>query len=245
MFIQEFYSNIHGINTFVPQFAITLTGTRIVVTPDLISEILHVSRVSHPIYPDYQHLRTMSKDELLSQSCKTPFVWGERQNTPCSGFAKDPRFLNMLMTFVLTPLSHYNSIIESRAQLLLSLLEDLSIDFPTHFITSIIDVYQDTMTHNKLIFPSTIMRILRHFSIPIPDSPYFTIIGAISAASVRRSKAQLLLKRPRTKTIDPAAPAVPSTSTPSSSGGGVTLKAIMGQLQRMDTHLDTLSDELC
>ena len=52
MFIQEFYSNIHGINTFVPQFAITLTGTRIVVTPDLISEILHVSRVSHLVYLD-------------------------------------------------------------------------------------------------------------------------------------------------------------------------------------------------
>ena len=149
----------------------------------------------------------------------------------------------MVMAFTPTPLYHYNSITEPC--FLLSLLEDLSIDFPTHFITSIIDVYQDTMTHNKLIFPSTIMRILHHFSIPIPDSPYFTIIGAISAASVRRSKAQLLLKRPRTKTIDPAAPAVPSTSTPSSSGGGVTLKAIMGQLQRMDTHLDTLSDELC
>ena len=189
MFIQEFYSNIHSIDTFVPQFAITLRGTRIVVTPDLISEILHVSRVSHPVYPDCQHLRTMSKDELLSQSCKTPFVWGERQNTPCSGFAKDPRFLNMVMTFVLTPLSHYNSIIESRAQLLLSLLEDLSIDFPTHFITSIIDVYQDTTTHNKLIFSSTIMRILRHFSIPILDSPYYTIMGAISTTSIQRSEA--------------------------------------------------------
>ena len=89
------------------------------------------------------------------------------------------------------------------------------------------------------------MRILHHFSIPIPDSPYFTIIGAISTASVRRSEAELLPKWPRTKTIDPATPAVPSTFGLSSSGGGVTLKAIMGQLQRMDTHLDILSDELC
>ena len=37
----------------------------------------------------------------------------------------------------------------------------------------------------------------------------------------------------------------PSTSTPSSSVGGVTLKAIMAQLQDMDARLDTLSDELC
>ena len=59
------------------------------------------------------------------------------------------------MTFVLHPLSHYNSITEPCAKFLLSLLEDLSIDFP-HFITSIIDVYRDTVTHDKLIFPSAI-----------------------------------------------------------------------------------------
>ena len=37
----------------------------------------------------------------------------------------------------------------------------------------------------------------------------------------------------------------PSTSATSSSTGGVTLKAVMAQFQRMDAHLDTLSDELC
>ena len=93
------------------------------------------------------------------------------------------------MTFVLTSLSHYNSITEPCARFVLSFLEDLFIDFPTHFITSIIDVYQDTTTRDKLIFPSAITRILRHFSIPIPDSPCFTVIGAISAASVRQSEA--------------------------------------------------------
>ena len=96
----------------------------------------------------------------------------------------------MVMTVGLTPLSHYNST-EPHARFLLSLLEDLSIDFPTHFIISIIDVYRDTVTHDKLIFPSAITRILHHFSIPIPVSPFYTIMGAISAASVRRSEAQI------------------------------------------------------
>ena len=64
------------------------------------------------------------------------------------------------MTFVLHPLSHYNFITEPRAQFLLSLFEDLSIDFPSHFILSFIDVYKDTVTRDKLIFPSVIMRIL-------------------------------------------------------------------------------------
>ena len=95
----------------------------------------------------------------------------------------------MVVTFTFTPLSHYNSIIEPRARFLLSLLEDLSIDFLSYFITSVIDVYQDTATHNKHIFPSAITWIFCHFSIPIPDSPYFTTMGAISIGSVRRSEA--------------------------------------------------------
>ena len=53
VFIQEFYSNMHGINTFVPQFTTVLWGTRILVTLDLISEILHVSQVAHLDYPSY------------------------------------------------------------------------------------------------------------------------------------------------------------------------------------------------
>ena len=81
--------------------------------------------------------------------------------------------MNMVMTFVLHPLSHYNSIIEPRARNFLSLLEYLTVDFPSHFILSIIDVYRDTMTHDKLIFPSAIMRLLRDFSVPLHVSNHF------------------------------------------------------------------------
>ena len=133
----------------------------------------------------------------------------------------------MVMTFILTPLSHYNSITKPSAQFLLSLLEDLSIDFPSHFILSLINVYRDTATRDKLIFPSAIMWILHHLSIPYPESSHFIIIGAISAASVRRSKAQLLLKRPCIEMATPLALYVPSTSALSSSSGGVMLAAFL------------------
>ena len=62
----------------------------------------------------------------------------------------------MVMTFVLHPLSHYNSITDPRARFLLSLIEDLTIDFPSHFILTLIDVYKDTTTHDKFIFSSAI-----------------------------------------------------------------------------------------
>ena len=92
----------------------------------------------------------------------------------------------MVMTFVLHPLSHYNFTIESRARFLLSLLEDIFIDFPFYFILSLIDVYRDTATRDKFIFPSAIMGILRHFSISFPVSPHFSVMGAIDAATVRQ-----------------------------------------------------------
>ena len=62
--IQEFYSNMHGFDYSVPQFITCVRGTHIVVTPDLISEVLHVSRVEFTDYPGCEHLKTVSKDEL-------------------------------------------------------------------------------------------------------------------------------------------------------------------------------------
>ena len=37
---------------------------------------------------------------------------------------------------------------------------------------------------------------------------------------------------------------LPSTSTTSAFAGGVTLEAVIAQLQRMDAHLDTLTTKL-
>ena len=158
-----------------------------VVTPEIVSKVLHVPRVAHPDYPGCVRLRIVSKDELASLFCETPSSWGDRQNIPCLAFAKGPRFLNIVMIFVLHPLSHYNTITEPHARFLLSLIKDISIDFSSHFILSLIDVYKDTATHDKLIFSSTITRLIRHFSISYPKSPHFSYMCAIDAATIKRS----------------------------------------------------------
>ena len=98
--------------------------------------------------------------------------------------------MNMVMTFVLHPLSHYNSITEPRARFLLSLLEHLIIDFPSHFILSIIDVHLDSVSRDKLIFRSAIMRILRHFSVQFPSSDHFSVMCAIDYVTIKRSQTQ-------------------------------------------------------
>ena len=138
----------------------------------------------------------------------------------------------MIMTFVLYPLSHYNSITESHARFLLSLLEHLTIDFPFHFIVSLIDVFQDLASRDKLIFTSAITRILRHFFIPFPAFDPFTFMCAIDAATVKHSEAQF---RSRQQDSTPPSWPTPSrsdqpTSAPSSSSSDVSLGDIMAQL---------------
>ena len=190
MLIQEFYSNMHGIDRSVPLFFTRVRGTRIPVTSQLVVDVLHVPRIEFPDYPSCKHLRTVSRDELMSSFCERPTAWGERLFTSCRPFTKGPRFMNMVMTFVLHPLSHYDSITEPCTQFLLSLLEHLNINFPSHFILSIIDVHLDSASCGKLIFPSAITRILRHFSVHFPSFDHFTIMCAIDYATVKRSKAQ-------------------------------------------------------
>ena len=126
---------------------------------------------------------------------------------------------------------------------MLSLLEHLIIDFPSHFILSIIDVYRDTVTRDKLIFPSAIMRILRNFSVPFLVFDHFHVMCAIDVATVKQSEAQLHSRQ--SGSAAPPTPLSPSTFAPSSSAEGVTLDMIMAQLQCMDAQLDTLTDELC
>ena len=136
--------------------------------------------------------------------------------------------MNMVMTFVLHPLSYYNSITKPHARFLLSLLEHLTIYFPSHFILSIIDVYRDTATCDKLIFPLTITWILCHFSVSFPSSNHFPMMCAINYATIKRSEVQFRSRRPGT--IAPPTPSAPSTSTSSSSMSRVTLEDIMTQL---------------
>ena len=114
--IQDFYSNMHGFDFSVPLFSTRVRGTRTVVTSQLVADVLHVLKVEHPNYLSCERLQTMSKDEMIFAFCECPVDWGDRQFTPCRPFAKGPRFMNMVMTFVLHPLSHYNSITESRAR---------------------------------------------------------------------------------------------------------------------------------
>ena len=161
MLIQEFYSNMHEIDRLVPLFFTRIRGTCIPVTPQLVVDVLHVPRIEFPDYPSCERLRTVSRDELLSSFCERPTTWGERLFTSCRPFAKGLRFMNMVMTFVLHPLSHYNSITEARARFLLSLLKHLTIDFPSHFILSIID-------HLSFRYHEDSMSFFRSFSLVRP-----------------------------------------------------------------------------
>ena len=109
------------------------------------------------------------------------------------------------------------------------LLKHLTIDFPSHFILSIIDVHLDSASRDKLIFPSAITRILRHFSIPFPSSDHFSIMCAIDYTTVKHSEAQFRSRQ--TDSASPSSRSAPSRSTPSisipSSSGDVSLGDVL------------------
>ena len=80
---------MHGFDYLVPHFITLVQGTRIVVTLDIVSEVLHVPRVAHPDYLVCDCLRTVSKDEPSSLFYETPSSWSDRQNTLAQALQKD------------------------------------------------------------------------------------------------------------------------------------------------------------
>ena len=74
MIIQEFYSNMHRIDTSIPHFFSRVRGIRIVVTLEIVFEVLYMPRVAHLDYLGCECLRIVSKDELSSLFCETLFL---------------------------------------------------------------------------------------------------------------------------------------------------------------------------
>ena len=91
VFIQEFYSNMHGIDRSVPLFFTHVRGMRIPITPQLVADVLWVPRIEFLDNSSCEHLSTVSRDELMFAFCERPYVWGECQFTPCRPFTKGPR----------------------------------------------------------------------------------------------------------------------------------------------------------
>ena len=81
MIIQEFYSNMYRFDYSMPCFIPHVRGIRIVVIPELISNVLHVPTVEFAGYPGYPHLKTVSKDELILYSIRQPYL-GVNVKTP-------------------------------------------------------------------------------------------------------------------------------------------------------------------
>ena len=108
--IQEFYSNMHGIDHFVPHFITRVQGISIPITPQIVANVLRVPRIEFPDYPSCECLRTVSKDELMSAFCKHPSKWGECQFTYCSALQKARSFwtwwwpLYFILSHTTTPL---------------------------------------------------------------------------------------------------------------------------------------------
>ena len=68
---------MHGFDFSVPHFISRIRGTRIVVTPEIVSDVLRVPKVEFLDYLGYDRLKIVSKDKLISSFCKRPSDWVE------------------------------------------------------------------------------------------------------------------------------------------------------------------------
>jgi len=81
---------MHAIDTFVPWFTIVFHGTCIVITLNLIFEVLHVPKVDHPNYPSHPRLFSNSRDELALLFGEKTMLWGGTLNFSTTKFTKGP-----------------------------------------------------------------------------------------------------------------------------------------------------------
>ena len=72
--IHEFYSNMHGFDTSVPHFVTRVQGSHIVVTLDIVSEVLYVPRVAHPDFPGCDRQDCVQRWTLVSILWDTFFM---------------------------------------------------------------------------------------------------------------------------------------------------------------------------
>ena len=66
VYVQDFYSNIYIVNTFVPMFTTSVQGTCIFVTPKLISELVHVPWVAKSEHPNAPMFASLSLNALAT-----------------------------------------------------------------------------------------------------------------------------------------------------------------------------------
>ena len=94
---------MHGFDFSVPQSITRVRGMCIVVTPEIVSDVLRVPKVKHHDYPGCDRLKTVSKDELIFYFCERLSNWGENQFTYCLRFIKGLWFFNIVITLFLIP----------------------------------------------------------------------------------------------------------------------------------------------
>ena len=161
---------MHRFDYSIPQFITRIRGICMVVTPGIVFEVLHVLRVAHLDYPSYERLRTVSINELLSLFYETPSSWGSCQNTLCLAFIKGLRILNMVMTFVLHPLT----ITLSQSLVLSFCYPSLRISLLTSLLTLYSPLWMSIRIQRPMI-SSFFLRLSRGsfatFLSPIPSLP--------------------------------------------------------------------------
>ena len=144
-------------------------------------------------FEDLDHDFTHYKDRMLSIETVQSHIGGVREGRclNITAFLVDMRCLTVIMMFNFYPMKKLTTINNARGIFLMELKENTYIDINAHIFSVITDETR-TISREKLIFPSLLIRHFRVKGVEIPqDISLMLTLSAINSLTVTRIRVRL------------------------------------------------------
>ena len=166
--IPEFYSNFINIQAEKNEFDFFFRNKIYHISPDLVSTALQLLRVSEAGYP-FAPTTDPTDDTIMSYFSEKTMAWGSSSKCGSQSFTAKTRVFNLIMSFNILPLSHWNTLSKSRARFLYAFMKGVSIDLPSVICREMIEMHHCKDTSSLLNYPCLITRLFTYLKITLPS----------------------------------------------------------------------------
>ena len=166
--IPEFYSNFINIQAEKNEFDFFFRNKIYHISPDVVSTALQLLRVSEAGYP-FAPTTDPTDDTIMSYFSEKTMAWGSSSKCGSQSFTAKTRVFNLIMSFNILPLSHWNTLSKSRARFLYAFMKGVSIDLPSVICREMIEMHHCKDTASLLNYPCLITRLFTYLKITLPS----------------------------------------------------------------------------
>uniref|UniRef100_A0A2N9ERH9 Putative plant transposon protein domain-containing protein n=1 Tax=Fagus sylvatica TaxID=28930 RepID=A0A2N9ERH9_FAGSY len=108
-------------------------------------------------------------DTIMSYFSEETIAWGSSSKCGSQSFTAKTRVFNLIMSFNILPLSHWNTLSKSRARFLYAFMKGVSIDLPSVICREMIEMHHCKDTASLLNYPCLITRLFTYLEITLPS----------------------------------------------------------------------------